>query len=192
MIPGLKEDGSARSNINQVDNWWHSLADQDRDSHDRTLQSGETRVTPFVWTVRVRTDASGTATVFARNNAFSVGDAISFRTTDIAPSALELMLGAFCADLTATFRSLANRSRITLDALEFSANCTLNNPLMHIGVRGETGHPGIERIEGTLYLSADASPGDLEALWAETLKRSPLFNTLQTAVIFELRLSITP
>jgi hypothetical protein len=102
-----------------------------------------------------------------------------------------MMLGAFCADLIATFRTLAARRRITLDAIEFSANCSLNNPLMHIGVHGETGHPGIERIEGAFYVSADSPPDELETLWMETLLRSPLYSTLNRAVQIEIRLSIT-
>ena len=59
-------------------------------------------MTEFVWTVRVRADAQRAVTVYARNNAFPVGDALSFRPTDDLPTALKLMLGAFCADLTAT------------------------------------------------------------------------------------------
>lgn len=149
-------------------------------------------MTPFVWTVRVRTDAPGTTTVFARNNAFCIGDAISFRPTDSTPTALEMMLGALCADITATFRSLAQRRRITLDALEFSANCTLNNPLVHVGVQGESGHPGIERIEGTLYVSANASQLELDSLWDDALNRSPLYNTLVHTVDLQLRMSVTP
>ena len=148
-------------------------------------------MTTFAWTVRVRADASRTLTVHARNHAFSVGDPLSFRPTDEHPSALELMLGAFAADLTATFRSLAAKQRLLLDALEFSATCTLNNPLIHVGVIGEEGHPGIERIEGTLYVSSDADEADLAALWKTTLQRSPLYNTLCGAVKLSLRLQHT-
>ena len=101
------------------------------------------------------------------------------------------MLGAFAADLTATFRSLARKQRIVLDALEFSATCTLNNPLIHVGVIGEEGHPGIETIDGTLYVSADAEAQDLDALWREALIRSPLYNTLRGTVKLSLRLQPT-
>ena len=145
----------------------------------------------FVWTVRVRTDAQRAVTVHARNHAISVGDPLSFRATDSHPSAIELMLGAFAADLTATFRFLARKQRINLDALEFSATCTVNNPLKYVGVIGEAGHPGIERIEGTLYVSSDAEAPELEILWSETLVRSPLYNTLSGAVELCLRLQPT-
>ena len=145
----------------------------------------------FVWTVRVRADAPRTVTVHARNHAFSVGDSLSFRPADDHPSAIELMLGAFAADLTLTFRALARKQRLTLDALEFSATCTLNNPLIHVGVIGEEGHPGLERVEGTLYVSADAEAEILTALWEETLRRSPLYTTLLKATTLSLRLQPT-
>jgi len=145
----------------------------------------------FTWTVRVRTADSRTVTVHARNHAFSIGDPLSFRPTDDHPSAIELLLGAFAADLTQTFRALARRQRVTLDAIEFSATCALNNPLIHVGVIGEEGHPGLERIDGTLYVSADAEEETLTALWAETLARSPLYTTLHKAAILSLRLQVT-
>ncbi len=145
----------------------------------------------FVWTVRVRTEAPRTVVVHARNHAFSIGEPLSFRPTDDHPSALEMMLGAFAADLTATFRSLASKQRLPLDALEFSASCTLNNPLIYVGVQGEEGHPGLQRIEGTLYVSSDAEEADLMALWKTTLERSPLYNTLRGAVELSLRMQPT-
>ena len=148
-------------------------------------------MTAFIWTVRVRTEAKRTVTVHARNHVFPVGDPLTFRPTDEHPSALELMLGAFAADITATFRALAASRRIPLDALEFSASCCLDNPLVHVGVIGEEGHPGIQRIEGTLYVAAPASELELESLWNETLVRSPLYNTLRGAVDIALRLQAT-
>lgn len=148
-------------------------------------------MTAFTWTVRVRTADLRTVTVHARNHAFPVGDPLSFRPTDDHPSAIELMLGAFAADLTQTFRILARKQRVAIDAVEFSAACTLNNPLVHVGVIGEEGHPGLERIEGTLYVSADAEEAILTALWEETLKRSPLYTTLHKAAVLSLRLQVT-
>lgn len=146
---------------------------------------------PFVWTVRVRADMQRAITVHARNHAFPAGESLSFRPTDEHPSALELMLGAIAADLVSTFRTLARKRRIPLDALEFSASCTLHNPLVPLGVLGEEGNPGIARIEGALYVSADAEEEMLQALWEETLQRSPLYNTLCGTVEMALRLRVT-
>ena len=145
----------------------------------------------FTWTVRVRADMQGTVTVHARNHAFPIGDSLSFRPTDTHPSALEMMLGAVAADLTTTFRTLARKRRLLLDALEFSASCTLHNPLLSLGVIGEEGDPGIARIEGALYVSSDESEEALQELWQETLQRSPLYNTLRHTVEMALRFRVT-
>lgn len=149
-------------------------------------------VNSFAWTVRVRADAHQALTAHARNHAFPIGDPLSFRPVDDLPSSLELMLGAFAADLIGTFRNLADKQRLTLDALECAVTCTLNNPLIHVGVIGETGHPGIERIEGTLYVAAEAESETLQELWEETLRRSPLYQTIKRAADLSLRLIITP
>ena len=144
----------------------------------------------FTWTVRVRTDAKCN-TVHARNNAFSVGQPLSFAPTDSLPCAIEVALGALAADLSGTFRKLASRQRITVDALEFSATCRLGNPLVPVGVIGETGNPGIAAIDGTLYVSADADEPVLESIWSDALARSPLYATFGRAAELTVRMQIT-
>lgn len=144
----------------------------------------------FVWTVRVRTDGRANS-VHARNHAFSIGDPVSYRPTDAVVSALETALGAFAADLAGTFRTLATRRRIFLDALEVAATCRLRNPLVYVGVVGEEGDPGIEAIEATLYVAADAANDEIQSIFEETLQRSPLVNTFQKAATVTVRLCIT-
>ena len=66
----------------------------------------------------------------------------------------------------------------------------LNNVLTHLGVVGETGHPGVEYIRGTLYVSSDADRNVLDEMWRATLERSPLVNTLQRCVTLSLELQV--
>lgn len=145
----------------------------------------------FVWTVRVRADKDDAVSVHARNLAFRIGDAVSFRPTDNHPSALEVLLGALAADLIGTFRSAARRRRIQLDSVEMSANCTLHDPLAHIGVVGEEGDPSLKAIYGALYVSSDADSGTLEEVWREAICRSPIYLTLSRAVDLRIRLEVT-
>ncbi len=102
-----------------------------------------------------------------------------------------MMLGAFAADLTGTVEMVARRRRVVLDATELSLTCHLENPLVHLGVVGEEGSPRVRLIEGTLYLSTDAEPEEVGALWQECLLRSPLYNTLKDAAQVSLRLRQT-
>src|SRR3954453_14955791 len=111
------------------------------------------------WTLRLRwLGRSGplATTVYARNNAFTVGPPASFRANDPHPSAVEYLLGALGADLTGGFAMHAARAGLTLDGLEFSAAGRLGNPLVYLGVIGEEGTPGVSEITGTLYVSGDA------------------------------------
>jgi hypothetical protein len=91
------------------------------------------------------------------------------------------------SDVVGTFQETASRRRVRLYDLELAATCRLNNPLTYVGVIGEEGHPGVEEIAGTLYISGDLEQPVLDELWQETLRRSPLINTLRTSVRLNLR-----
>ncbi len=136
----------------------------------------------YSWTVRVECGKDREAKVYSRNHAFTVGQQVSFDVKDEHPSAVEYLLGALAADLTTGFQVQAARQRIPIAAVEMKLSGRLNNPLTHLGVIGEEGHPGLESITGTLYVSADAADSVLEELWRITLERSPLFNTLKQCV----------
>lgn len=145
----------------------------------------------YVWTARVRGTGENMATAYARNQSFAVYGQASFKEADPHPSAIEYFLGALGSDLITGFTAHATRCGIVVDALEASVSGRLNNPLVFLGVVGETGHPGFEAIGGTLYVSTDADEPVLHEVWQETLARSPLVNTLQRCVTLSLELQIT-
>ena len=145
----------------------------------------------YTWTARVRGIGENKATAYARNQAFAVSGQASFKEVDPHPSAIEYLLGALGGDLITGFGAHAARRGIVVDALEASISGSLNNPLVFLGVVGETGHPGFETISGTLYVSTDADEPVLQEVWQETLARSPLVNTLQRCVTLSLELQIT-
>jgi hypothetical protein len=148
-------------------------------------------MTPYTWSVRVRAEQAKAGTVYARNHAVRLGVALTFEPTDALPSALETAVGALGADLSTTFLAGARRRRLIVDSVEFALQFRLVNPLTHLGVIGEEGDPSIERIEGTFYVSADAEDADLQALWADTLARSPLYQTFRKATEIAFRFSPT-
>src|SRR5690349_1350611 len=117
--------------------------------------------TPYTWTLRLRWLGGQATTVYARNNAFTIGQPASFKANDAYPSAVEYLLGALGADLTNSFQIQAARVGLTLDAMEVSVAGRLGNPLVVLGVIGEEGDPGFSQITGTLYVSADADEAQL-------------------------------
>ena len=140
----------------------------------------------YVWTARVRGDGENRATAFARNHSFIVSRQASFAESDPHPSAVEFLLGALGGDLINGLAAGAARRGISVYALEASVSGRLNNPLVFLGVVGETGHPGFEAISATIYISSDSADEDLEPIWQETLTRSPLVNTLRRCVSLSL------
>ena len=144
--------------------------------------------TDYAWTSRVSWVGDGWATAYARNHAFTVGRQASFREADAHPDAVEYLLGALGGDLISGFASHATRRGVEVDAMEASIFGRLNNPLVYLGVVGESGHPGFDTISCTLYVSADADEEVLEEVWRTTLARSPLVNTLDRCVGLTLNL----
>lgn len=143
------------------------------------------------WTIRASWQGDYRASIYARNNTFSLERQLSYREADKFPSALEYLLGALAGDLMAGFEGQANRERISLDAIEISLTGWLNNPLIALGVIGETeGHAGLEKIEGRVYISSEAEEEELQKLWHEVQFRSPLFQTLKRAISINIELKL--
>lgn len=145
----------------------------------------------FTWAVRVRAESGQSATIHFRNHKVAVGSPVSFRPTDDLPSALETAIGCLGVDLVNGFVALARKRRIPLDAIEFSGRCSLANPLVHLAVVGEEGDVSIDRIDATLYVCADAGDETVQALFEETLRRAPLYQTLAKGCTVAVRLITT-
>ena len=144
----------------------------------------------YTWTARVRWLGDAQSTVYARNNAFTVGQPASFKDKDPHPSAVEYLLGALGADLTNGFQLRASRRGVQLDAMELSLSGRLENTLVYAGVIGETGEPAFREITGTLFVSSDASEETLLDIWRITLQCSPTANTLKHAATISIELRV--
>jgi hypothetical protein len=66
----------------------------------------------------------------------------------------------------------------------------LDNPLTYLGVIGEQGTPGLERLTVKLYVETLEEEADIRAAYDELLARSPLFQTLSAIARFEVQLHI--
>jgi hypothetical protein len=103
---------------------------------------------------------------------------------------VDALLGALGADLLECTRKAAARLRLSVLDAEIALECSLANPLLALGVVGEYGDPGIERITGALYVSGDFSDQELERVWLEARNRSALATTLSRAVPMDLRSAV--
>lgn len=144
----------------------------------------------FVWTARVTAQAGDRASVYVRRHRFDVGEPLEFDAESDSVSALEYALGALGADVLNGLRRAARRRRLHLDRAEATVEGRLDNPLVHLGVVGEEGHPGIEEVRVKVYASSLDSDEAVRDAWAEALERSPLVRTLRGAVELSLELNV--
>ena len=121
-----------------------------------------------------------------------VGPRVPFDEKARGISALELVLGALGADLATGILAAAARRRVEIERAEAVVTGRLENPLVHLGVIGESGHPGLEAVSVVLYISSLAPPEDVEGAWKEALERSPLYHTFERLVRLDIRTVPTP
>ena len=140
------------------------------------------------WRTRVRWKQGLQASVYARNHTWTVGQPASFDTEDAAASAVEHLLGALAACLAVGFQWRCSRARIEVHDLELTLSARADDILVFLGLT-ESGHPGLQAVEGKAYVDADAAPEVLESIWAETLRRSPVAQTVQQGAPVAVTLS---
>ncbi len=131
----------------------------------------------FQWTARVRWTGKMQSKAFVRNHSFVMGQPASFDTGDPAPSAVEHLLAALGGCLAAGFHWRASQRGIEVRNLEVSLKARADNILVFLGIE-RTGHPGLGGVEGSLYVEAEADDDVLQAIWEETLLRSPVTQSL--------------
>lgn len=131
----------------------------------------------YRWRVRVKWNEGMRATAYARNHSFAVGQPASFDTEDAAPSAIEYLLASLAGCLAVGFQWRLSRQRIEVRNLEVSLKAGADDILVFLGMSDE-GHPGLASVEGTLFVDADADQEDLEGIWEETVRRSPIAQTI--------------
>jgi len=144
------------------------------------------------WSVRVQRAGDGHARAYARGQAFDVDSQASLRETDPHPSAVEYAIGALGGDLACGLQREAAARALDIHAIEVSLSGRLDNVLVHFGVVGEQGHPGLAAIEGIVYVGTEAPEAEVEAAWRATLARSPLFHTLTRCAEVRMSLRVMP
>ncbi len=144
-----------------------------------------------LWHVRVRTDSRDRAVAYTRRHHFEVGAAVQFDQEYDAITALEYVLGAIGADIVNALWALARRRCLIIDEIEAAVAGELNNPLVHLGVVGETGHPGIEKVTIRVYVNSQEDRKELRSVWEEVLDRSPLVRTFKGTIKMEIGLDLT-
>ena len=171
------------------EHWRHWIRRGTGQSTEATaLEDDKQRAVNYAWRLRARHSANKEATVYARNFSWRLGQPASFEEKDALPSALEAALGALLADVLNSFASRCRQMGWIIDDLEGNLSATLHNILAHLGL--DQGDPSVKKIDLTVFITSPAAGDDLRRAWAETLTRSPLYQTLCKACEIEARLAI--
>src|SRR5262245_28213007 len=116
-------------------------------------------------TVRAMRQTDGRVTIVARNLALHAEGQLSLDAKAETPSALDYLVSALAADVLGGLGREASRAGVVLDDAEISLAARLDNPLVALGVEGESGTPVLAEVTGTLYVSAEAGAEQLHSLW---------------------------
>ncbi len=140
------------------------------------------------WTARVRWLGGFKGRAYIRNHTFLIDEPADLVGQDEAPNAVEYVLGALGACLTVGFVLNATKRGIPIRNLEIALEGEIDNILTFLGL-SEEGHPGYREIVAKAYVDADADEETLQAIWAETVRTSPVGNTLARPVALRPELS---
>lgn len=143
------------------------------------------------WNLRIVAEGREPATVYVRKHQFRVGVPLQFDPEYGNITALEYALSAIAADVVGGLQVGSHRRRIKLDNIEAVVSGELNNPLTYLGVVGEIGSPGIEKVNMIVYVSSTAREEDIKQIWEEMLQKAPLVQTLKSIVKLDITLKIT-
>jgi hypothetical protein len=128
--------------------------------------------------VRARCSGERRVRLVARDAVFEADGGASRPLHGESPAPLDLLLGALATELLAGFRREAARDGLALDDAELTLSAWLENPLVALGVVGESGSARIASIRGSLYASSTGEPSALAAALARASASGPIHSTL--------------
>lgn len=144
---------------------------------DTSLAGDLAKARDYEWKLRVKWAGGMQAKVLSRNHAFSVGQPLSFNTEDEHATALEHLLGALGGCLLLGLHWRLGKAGIPARNLEMALQARVDNALVFLGIE-DTGHPGLSQVKGKVYVDADTDEDVLKSHWSETVKRSPVAQSL--------------
>ncbi len=130
------------------------------------------------WSARVRWLGSGfNFRSYVRNHSFLVSEPSELGGPDSSPNAVEYVLSALGACYATGFVLNATKRGVRIRNLEIALEGEIDNILVFLGL-SDQGHPGYRRVVAKAYVDADADEKTIKEIWEETVRTSPVGNTL--------------
>ena len=149
----------------------------------QTIQTDPKAAEPYnEWSARVRWKGGFRSQALVRDHTFLVDEPADLVGKDAAPNAAEYLLGAYGSCLATGFVLNATKRGVTLRDLEVTVDGRIENILTFFGM-SDDGHPGYREITARAYVDADTDDLTLQEIWRETVKSSPVGNSLTRSVV---------
>jgi len=136
------------------------------------------------WNARVRRLGGFKGKALIRNHTFVMDEPADLVGKDEAPNSVEYLLGALGGCLTVGFVLNATKRGVSIRNLELTLESSIDNILIFLGLSQE-GHSGFKEIAVKAYVDADADEETLQEIWQESIRSSPVGNSLSRAVIIK-------
>jgi len=141
------------------------------------------------WTSRVGWLGGFKFKAFTKHHAFIVDEPAHLGGAGEGPNSVEYVLGALGTCLATGFVLNATKRGVQLNNLEVALEGQIDNILTFLGL-SEEGHSGYREVVARLYVSTDADEEMIGEVWEQTLKTSPVGNTLARSVVIKPELSV--
>jgi len=134
------------------------------------------------WSARVRWLGQGfNFRSYVRNHTFLISEPSELGGPDTSPNAVEYVLSALGACYATGFVLNATKRGIRVRNLEVALEGEIVNILVFLGL-SDQGHPGYKSIIAVAYIDAEADEKTIREIWEETVRTSPVGNTLTRRV----------
>lgn len=142
--------------------------------------------------MRALVGRDGQVRLVTRNLSFDADRQLGLDPAASHPAALDLMVGALAADLLGGLSREAARAGVLLRDAELRLEARLGNPLVALGVVGETGSPALASVSGTLFVTADTDDAEIRRLWEQAVARAPVHATLLHSASIHITIRLVP
>lgn len=130
-----------------------------------------------VWRARVRWLGGFKTRAYMRRHSLDIDEPADLAGIDTAQNAVETLLASLGACISTTFILVASKRGIKIDNLELAIEGHIENILVFLGIEKD-GNPGFSNIEVAIYVKSDADEDILKEILDESMKSSPVVNTL--------------
>lgn len=166
-------------------------------AEDPEFQAHLAKARAYQWKVRAKATDGMNVRVFSRNHTIDAGQPASFNTEDAHPGAIELLLASLASCILSGLVWRMGQAGWKVANAEAVLSAKPDNVLVFLGMESE-GSPGISAISGRVFVEAvrDTMPDDpdaeVQAIFADTMNRSPVARTLMPGTSLDISCTLAP